>query len=243
MHDEHHFVPQYGRNEDDRHMRKTIRRHVMLGKNRGKTREPKQPTQEGYAVFHKDDWIRNTQLEQRVVPRRIGSDLSFLRFADTVEPAILSQTLQFCATSDEKMFALQPCIAFDSANSASTCIQLLAHDALHLNTMVFGAQTYMNQVFWQATSEKRQSPRHVMSRHYGQALSLLRARLAEIGKQSSEISGIVITAITSLAMSALASGDSADAKKHVVGLSKVVNMTGPRIHSLGNPKHLIELLR
>lgn len=239
-----YFVPQSATNGSDKDTRKTIRRHVMLGKNRGKVRTPKQPTQQGFAIFHKDDCIRETKREQTSVPRRLGSDLSFLSFADTVDPLIMGQTLQFCATSDEKMFALEPCIAFDSANSASTCIRLLADDALHLNVMVFGAQTYMNHVFWQATSQPRRDPRHALSQHYGQALRLLRSRLAHISKHSSAISEIVIVAITSLAMSALASGDSVSAKTHVIGLSKMVNMQRSRtISFLRSPKHLLELLR
>lgn len=81
--------------------RKLIRRHVMIGKNRGKPRNvkplkpaascnPEAPSQED------QDGAPGLMIKMHhfMIPNKVGSDLSFTQFADTVEPALLHDILK-----------------------------------------------------------------------------------------------------------------------------------------------------
>lgn len=239
------FVLQTGTKEDDQDTRKFIRRHVMLGKNQGRARTPKQPTLPGSSVFRKDDWQPMNRTTPPAVPRRVGSDLSFLEFADVVEPPLMNDTLQFCSATNEKLFALEPCISFNTTGIAATCLQSLTCDALHLNVMVFATQAYMDQIFWQTTLGRlRESSHKAILQHYGQALCLLRERVADAERQQSEISDVTVICVITLATHALVTGQAASARNHVCGLKRLVNLKKTGVYSFGSKtKQMIEILR
>lgn len=238
------FVPQTGVKKINQPTRKLIRRHVMLGKNQGKVHNPKEPKLSGYAVFRKDDWERVTKSAQPTLTRSVGSNLSFLEFADSVQPVLMNETLHFCSVSDEKLFVLEPCVSFHSINASVGCLAPLAYDALHLHIMVFGTQAYINQFTLQATSNVRESSQKAIRYHYGQALCLLRQRLAGIQMQQSEVSDIIIMSISALAIHALFARDFLNARNHVFGLRRLVSMSEGGINSFASKtKQMIELLR
>lgn len=239
------FVTQTGKKKNDPNTRTFIRRHVMLGKNQGRKRNPKQPTLAGCAVFQKDDWKRDVQPVQSIVPRRVGSDLSFLEFAEAVDPPLMSDTLHFCSDTDKKLFMLEPCISFrGSTDTTAMCIQSFASDALHLNIMVFGTLVYTTQMFRQTTSELRRNSYKATRQHYGQALFLLRKRLANSESQRHGVSDMTFISVILLAMHALVTGDVQSATNHVVGLSKLVSMKESGVYAFKNStKHMIEILR
>lgn len=84
--------------------RKLIRKHVMLGKNRGKTRKAKPvKTVSDYNFGGSyDDHDRTTGLlinmRYSKIPNKVGSELSFTRFADTVEQPLLHNVLKCMST-------------------------------------------------------------------------------------------------------------------------------------------------
>lgn len=238
------FVPQTGSKEDAKNTRKFIRRQVMLGKNRGKSRDPQPPTRHGFAVSRLRDWGDTVQPSQPGIPRRVGSDLSFVEFADAVEPALMSETLHFCSTTKEKLFVLEPCISFNSDDTSATCVESLAHDALHLNVMVFGAQAYVDQVFWQTTLTARRSPHNGALKHYGRALHLLRRTLGDSVSSGSKVSDMTMMSIIALAVHALVVGQGQSARSHIAGLAELVGMRQNGVHSLmGKVTLVIEMLR
>ncbi|KAK4493803.1 hypothetical protein PRZ48_014988 [Zasmidium cellare] len=178
------FVPQTGckHEHDDSTTRKAIRRHVMLGKNCGRTpQNPRQPAMQGTAVFRADDWQpqppailakerpRSTE-GQATIPPQIGTSLSLLTFADTVSPSLMHDTLHFCTSTNKNMFVLHPCISYETPDPMTTCLPRLAHDALYLNIMVFGTQHYLH----------RQELQGSCLMYYGRALTILRERLVQV---------------------------------------------------------------
>jgi hypothetical protein len=216
----------------------------MLGRNQGRTHTPKQPTIPGAAVFRKDDWKCTNQPIQSVVPGRVGTDLSFLEFADSVELPLMNDTLRFCVTTNKLLFVLEPCISFNSTQITDPCIQALAYDALHLNVMVFSAQAYMAERFRQTTSEQQGSSRKASLQHYGKALRLLRERLTDAERQRSKISEMTIMSVLPLAMHALFTGEHESARNHVAGVRRLVNMRDSGIYSFtARRKQMIDILR
>lgn len=69
--------------------RQLIRRHVMLGKNKGKKR-PKR----AFRDQRNDDRLNASREDVRRVPPKVGTDLSFIDFADTVELSLIGDILK-----------------------------------------------------------------------------------------------------------------------------------------------------
>jgi hypothetical protein len=238
------FVPQTGSKDDDPTTRKLIRRHVMLGKNEGRTpNHLKQPTQNGIAVFRMRQPLLNRSLPESI-PRRVGSDFSGLDFADDVAPPLMNETLQFCTVTNESLYVLEPCIFFGSEDPVAMCLQPLACDALYLNVMVFSTQVYMDMAFRHATSTPRTANGKAILQHYGRSISILRSRIAGAEIDPSGVSDLTIMAVLLLALHALIIGDFQNARFHALGLNKLVNMKDGGILSFKDKtKQMIEILR
>ena len=89
-----------GRTDQD--TRKLIRRHVMIGKNRGKKRQPK-PKEEPaeYGISTKPDTCKKHRdimpappRSHQDIPGKVGSELSLIRFADAVDPSTITVVLE-----------------------------------------------------------------------------------------------------------------------------------------------------
>ncbi|KAF2167175.1 hypothetical protein M409DRAFT_22604 [Zasmidium cellare ATCC 36951] len=239
------FIPQTGRkpSAEDTTTRKAIRRHVMLGKNRGRApQNPRQPAMQGTAVFRAEDFHQPAEEQSLVIPPRVGTDLSFLDFADPVDPPLMNDTLRFCSATNENMFVLARCISFEAPDTMATCMRRLACDALYVNVMVFGTQTYLDQVVrHNNTTELRRS----CLRHYGRALGILRERLAEAERRRGVISDITINSVIILGMHALATGQYGSARNHIAGLGRMMSLRERGLQSFGENKtrSLVDLLR
>jgi hypothetical protein len=240
-----HFVSQSGTKQDDSRTRKLIRRHVMLGKNNSRPpRNPKQPTLQGTSVFRLHDDLQEAQPPALPVPRRVGSELSALDFAESVNHALMHETLQFCSVTNENLYVLEPCISFDSHDTVASCLQPLIGDALYLHVMVFTTQIYMDRSFRQNTLTYRKTDHKGILHHYGKALGILKDRVAKAGNEESSISDLTIMAVLLLALHSLVIGDSPSARNHAVGLSRMVNMKYGGICAFRPmTKAMIEILR
>jgi len=81
--------------------RKLIRRHVMMGKNRGKSRSVK-PLRTAAScnseASNREDQDETPGLTIKMhhfmIPDKVGTDLSFTQFAATVEPVLLHDILK-----------------------------------------------------------------------------------------------------------------------------------------------------
>lgn len=122
-----HFVVSTDVEKPNPELRKFIRSHCMLGKNRGKTlpprkRKPKR-TQDASTSSESPASSTTTTVSRHIlpvtVPRKFGSDLSTIRFANTVEPRVAEVVLQ-CGLYHLSVSAMQT--------------------AYHLNTSLFHCQ-------------------------------------------------------------------------------------------------------
>lgn len=84
----------------DPETQKLIRSHVMQGKNLGKSRRPKRSRVTSWAFFAHPHQSWRVPLDKlletgySVIPGRVGSDLSFIKFADEIKPAIFGEVVK-----------------------------------------------------------------------------------------------------------------------------------------------------
>lgn len=239
------FIAQTGSKEDGSAARKVIRRHVMLGKNEGRApRNPKRPAIQGAGVFRKDEVLPKTPTPASSILRPIASALSFLTLSDTVTQPLLGETLQFCSSTHEHMYALAPCIAFDLESATAVCTHGITQDSLYLNVLVFGAQAYMNLMFQRTTSQPRWGDSKATLQHHARSLQILRARVAAAEGGRSRVTDITIMSVCQLVFHALPTGDVDSARVHMLGLRRLVSTRQDGIYSFREqPKATIELLR
>lgn len=98
------FIVSTGTKKPDPESRKLIRSHVMLGKNRGRTLRPRpnkiielsgtEDSNEGSSSL--GEHVGGSLVEESlsIIPRKVGSDLSFIQFADTIEESTVAVILQ-----------------------------------------------------------------------------------------------------------------------------------------------------
>ncbi len=82
-----HFVVSTDLEKPNAELRNFIRSHCMLGKNRGRILPPRKRKPKKTAT------VSHHTLPD-IVPRKFGSDLSAIRFADAVEPRVVEVVLQ-----------------------------------------------------------------------------------------------------------------------------------------------------
>ncbi|RYP02083.1 hypothetical protein DL764_005964 [Monosporascus ibericus] len=217
------FVVSTGVEKPDPELRKFIRSHVMLGKNRGKTlrprrREPKaipvgdsSPSSEGDT---REPSCPSLSASHSIIPRKVGSDLATARFADTVEPYAVEVVLRFSSIAKQTLFPLESCIAFERREEL--WIEPLAFDPAYLHALIFSTHDYFDTV-------------------------LLRERLLHEDDQA-RLSTTTISVVLTLAAHAHFIGESESAKHHLQGLHKIVNLRGGVTAFKDNAKLLIEML-
>ncbi|KAI1759219.1 hypothetical protein GGR53DRAFT_527819 [Hypoxylon sp. FL1150] len=169
-----HFIVSTGtKKPPDPELRKLIRSHVMLGKNRGKILPPKKEkiaspntvigsNSDNSSLDHE---CVNTSLANptlNIIPRKVGSDLSFIRFADILSIA------------KKALFPLESCINFGAKEKA--WMEALTLDAAYLHAMAFSAQDYFDLLPGRVKSCLDNSAR-MAAPHVVRTLQLLRERL------------------------------------------------------------------
>ena len=95
-----HFIVSTDKSKADPKTRKLIRSHVMLGKNQGKPRSAKRRRATSKAIVAEQSAIPRATLHPAIetyystIPRRVGSDLSFLNAATEIQPAVFENIMQ-----------------------------------------------------------------------------------------------------------------------------------------------------
>ncbi|KAK4060766.1 uncharacterized protein Triagg1_10609 [Trichoderma aggressivum f. europaeum] len=250
--------------------RKLIRRYVMLGKNRGKTRKVKrevyQPSQSDLG-YNGEDASTGLSINMRYshIPQKVGSDLSFTQFADSVEPSLIKDILKcnchppICLTPAETrtanthfyrsksvsfiakkvIYPLEKCINFDKKDNYDRMwFELMTQDAAYLHTVLFASQTY----FMHTSDEKSPGAAKIIIMHHSRALQLLRERLAAKHEEA-KISDPTILVVLALAGHAHMINDYETANKHIDGLRRIVHLRGGLSTFSYHPKLSIELLK
>ena len=100
------FIPADAQGKTEPSKRRLIRRHVMLGRNRGKTRHAKPGTTSSWHSEHSGQGpdgasgllIKMGHSTNSVIPPRVGSELSFTQFAAAVEPPLIHDVLRCTPT-------------------------------------------------------------------------------------------------------------------------------------------------
>jgi hypothetical protein len=211
----------------------------MMGKNTGRTpTNPKKPTLPGTTVMRLKREDPKDSEDSPVIPMQVGSHLSFLEFADSVDQSLMHDTLWFCTDTNHNLFMLAPYMSFAAADPMATCIQPLALDSLYMNVMVFTTQVYKDIVSATGQGSSEQN-----LQHYGKALAILRERLSAASALDSTTSDLTIMAVLLLALHSLITGDSDGAVHHASGLSSLVNMKGGIEIFRSRTKEMIEILR
>jgi hypothetical protein len=92
--------------------RKLIRKHVMLGRNRGKARKVK-PIKTATSCNLEDsdgkqDGAAGLLIKMRysMIPNKVGSELSFTQFAAAVEPSIVQDILKCRLTTLQRILSI-----------------------------------------------------------------------------------------------------------------------------------------
>lgn len=226
----------------------------MLGKNRGRVlhsrRKPKT------AVLVSEPAKKPLDLEAAsAVPNKLGSELSLLRFADSVEPSTLWEVLkckrpqptissrymqlkvlifEVTSASKQMFFPLERCFDFNVKDRSM--FDLLTFDPAYLNAVIFGAQAYLDLV--SGRSSKRSSVQMLKT------IQLLRSRLSKPeGSEQTPVSNPTIQIVLTLAHIAHLTGDLTTAELHLEGLCKIIKLRGGITAFQNAPKFLTELLR
>jgi hypothetical protein len=234
-----------------------IRRHVMLGKNRGKTRR------------YKDERVpacdrRGEAFEKREFsaqcPRPLGlerptSTLSLIQFADAIGVQMLGDVMDckprpyaghpdtsleltshhlVAVNAKSLLFPLGSCILFDKNDRS--WFQPLFFDALYLHSIAFSAHTYLQFLFSRRSPERAREAEI----HFAKTVSLLRKRL--LAQSEKAVSDVTIMVVLSLSTIAIMNQNFRSAEHHLQGLRKLITLKGGLV-SLTRPKFVIETFR
>ncbi|KAK9420521.1 putative Transcription factor domain-containing protein [Seiridium unicorne] len=225
--------------------RKLIRKHVMLGKNRGKTRK-------GMSLGAADAW-RSEELNggrdgdpgllinmrYSSIPNKIGSDFSFTQFAAAVEPPAVHDLIRFSFIAKRVMYPLERCIVFHKKTKIDTSwFEFLTIDAAYTHAAVFASQAY---ILLTSGGENPPAYKRAMI-HHSAALRLLRERVSA-PEGESKVSDPTVLVVLYLALHAHFVGDHDTAKQHMDGLRKIVDIRGGLFAFGYNTKLIMELMK
>ncbi|KAE8149574.1 hypothetical protein BDV25DRAFT_156084 [Aspergillus avenaceus] len=220
--------------------RKLIRSHVMLGKNRGKSRRAKcddvkvVPPKGRHAVQEKQSSSPTEPFG--CIPMKVGSEASLVPFADNVDPSLAVDILKFTAISKSVMFRLEMCTMFHKKKGL--WYDLLMLDAAYLHTMAFVAEDFFGRIL--TLHPSRANP--PTSVHFLKTLRLLRERLS-YGAEEVKTSDATIMIILFLSTHAHITGDLESAMHHLKGLHRIVTLRGGIIDFTDDLKLKSEIFR
>ncbi|OOQ84860.1 hypothetical protein PEBR_28578 [Penicillium brasilianum] len=227
-----------GLNKPEVDKRKQIRKYVMLGKNRGKTRNtrPASTDEPHTEPVHPDLVVK---MHYPAVPNKVGDELSFTQFAAPLAPQLTRDILKFSLMAKKVMYPLEPCIEFHRKDKVDTFyFDLMTYDATYLHAVAFSCQAFFNKASPRQTAELTR--RSVI--HHSAALKLLRERLSIQGKQI-KYSDSTILVILSLARHAHLTGNFDTAKQHMEGLRRIVDFRGGLVALGYNSKLVMEIMK
>ncbi|KAL8389069.1 hypothetical protein RB595_008812 [Gaeumannomyces hyphopodioides] len=239
--------------------RKLIRRHVMLGKNTGKTRPPRNPAppspkrsrsqrssggengQESAVVVQGHARGADTRgMVDATVPPPFGHVLAALALPPDVQRHSVVLFLQFYQQISLRMVhPLHMCLSFEE--TAQTYILPIVADQAYLHSVISGACRAWQGVLPQGSS-KRAEMNRLSAFHAARALTALRRRLDEDDERT-KLSTSTILCIMMLAWYCFITGDVASARIHTEGLGRLVLLRGGVGSFWPSPRPLLEMMR
>ncbi|KAI0473624.1 hypothetical protein GGR56DRAFT_541101 [Xylariaceae sp. FL0804] len=176
------------------------------------------------------------QLPVPVVPCMVGSVVSSMSLADTVETAAIEVVIQFSSIAKQLLFPLEPCIFFDKR--AENWVAPLATDSAFLHAKLFTSLYYYDAI----VTRRFSSPSLRVRRHYHKTLQILRARLSSTCDDA-RLSNHTVSAVLCLTGQAFSAGDSKTALAHLRGIKCIIDMRGGLESLSSNEKLATEILR
>lgn len=238
------FVVSTSLDKPDPNLRKFIRKHVMMGKNRGKTRPTKKKEKKAIGLSEMShpakDLTKSSSnvsliVRHHPIPPNVGSELSTVHFADDVDLSTVAVVLRFSSIAKQALFPLETCISFDKGDKKQW-IEPLAFDAAYLHTMIFTTHDYFNLLL-------HRTPSGETSPHFFKTVHILRERLLYEGDGRSKVSILTASVVLALAGHALLMNEYVSARHHMEGLRKIIDLRGGISTFRGSSKLLIEILR
>ncbi|KAI8631890.1 hypothetical protein F5Y19DRAFT_422438 [Xylariaceae sp. FL1651] len=230
-----------GKEPQDPDTRKFIRRHVMLGKNRGKViPHRRKPTRKAKATIGSSIQQSSLPLSQEAslskIPPQIGSDLSSLAWADSVDISTIAGIMEFSNFTKKSMYKIE--IYIDFPRKDIQWLEPMLSDAAWLHIMAFSSRAFFDVLQRRST----QLTDHWASPHFASALRLLRERLLG-DDQSDAITNSTIQVVIALATHASLQGQYEVAKCHMLGLQRIVELRGGIDAFRSYPKLILTILR
>ncbi|KAJ9609428.1 hypothetical protein H2200_005755 [Cladophialophora chaetospira] len=206
--------------------RKIIRSHVMQGKKR------KRAFRNEDRGKHRWSTTANRTLP---LPSRVGSDLSFVRFADEIDPSTAISIIKFSTIATRILFPLLTAIGFRTDTTCS--LGPIDTDAAVLHITAFAVDGFIERILRQQGNST--SPTAML--HLQKGTRMLRKRLM-LGDDPMILSDSTMSAIVKLADTSHFDGDGEAAKQHMRGLRRLVDLRGG-MDALGGTRALVEVLR
>ncbi|EJT77366.1 hypothetical protein GGTG_07278 [Gaeumannomyces tritici R3-111a-1] len=245
--------------------RKLIRRHVMLGKNTGKTRPPRNPALPSPTKRNRpsrssrsdgsdgSDGSEDSAVAQRhargadtrgavewAVPPPFGHVLAALALPPDVQRHSVVLFLQFYQQiSIHMVHPLHMCLSFEE--TSQTYILPIVADQAYLHSVISGACRAWQGVLPQGSS-KRAEMNRLSTFHASRALTALRRRLDEDDERS-KLSISTIMCAMMLAWYCFTTGDVASARVHTEGIGRLVLLRGGVGSFWPSPRPLLEIMR
>ncbi|KAJ9614032.1 hypothetical protein H2200_002168 [Cladophialophora chaetospira] len=221
---------------NDPETRKLIRSHVMLGKNRGKTRRYKHEIlsthRSGISIREKFELLSKSSCAPNYFDRA-ASWQSLIPFADSIGSEMLQDIVDFTSIAKKLLFPLKLCINFETHDKA--WFQPLFFDALYLHTLAFSTNAYFRLL-----GRSSHGPGREPELHFVKTLGLLRERL--VLDDDRTISEVTIVVVLSLSIHALLANDLSSARTHLQGLHRLICLRGG-LGSISRAKLLVEMFR
>ncbi|KAK3314608.1 hypothetical protein B0H66DRAFT_315914 [Apodospora peruviana] len=191
---------------------------------------------EGRYLHPKSDLVRMVRGECMAlfVPKVIGNELSFVRFADPIRPQMVSQVLKFFAVIKQYMHPLEMCVDTEEMRP-HLWVDYLSIDKAYIHSILFAAQALPDVLESKDAKVGRQAIMHLTN-----TLRLLQGNLAN---KSLATTDFTIAAVLILIMVAGATGDADGLEKHMLGLSHMVRLRGGIVPLRENPMLQMKVCR
>ncbi|KAK0670032.1 hypothetical protein QBC41DRAFT_98710 [Cercophora samala] len=206
--------------------RKQIRSHVMRGKNR------KRASPRDKSLIR--SWINDRQVADysplsTSIPPRVGNDLSHIAFITPLEPYMQELMFQFFTVVKQSAYPVETCVQPDSRQ----WVEYLTYDQAYLHSALFSTNAFFD---WRRSAKFGDVTLH----HFTTCISRLRQNLLDACLATSDST---MTTVNTLAMMADLFGDYDNARKHLQGLFKMVEVRGGIRALQYNPQLQSKILR
>ncbi|EXJ96425.1 hypothetical protein A1O1_01551 [Capronia coronata CBS 617.96] len=245
-----HFIVTTDAKKADPETQKFIRRQVMMGKNRGNSHRAKKRRATTWAISGESRTVARKRGPpvpseamteaygyNSALPRRVGSDLSFVKLATEMDSAAFGNVIRFLDVRNRASYPLV--LVTGLCKKGAAWFNPLEFDAACLHVIMFAAEVFRDKLSGRSPQSLATSQEATV--HFLKGVQILRERLST-GDENTHSSDSTIAAVLTLAMTALLMGEDETFKHHMNGVRKMVDLRGGIAAFKGN-KLLSEMFR